>query len=569
MGFLEVVGVGSIMPFISVASNPQRIHTNEYLSWAYNALGFSSERQFLAALGLTVVVFLLVSNASRALVSWGIKHYSSMRLHSIASRLLHQYLGRPYVYFLNQNTSTLAKNVLNEVGAVVKKFLLPSIELVSRAVITLSILILLFVVEPALSLIVAGVLSVAYATVFLGVRRTLMRVGARRSTANSDRYKYATEAMGGIKDIKLLGSEKSFLQRFQRPSKEFARAEATSEIIGELPKYLLETIAFGGVLLIVLYQIRVTRNFDEVLPVISLYAFAGYRLMPALQVLFRAVTKMRYSVPLVDTLYRDLTGWDQDTQHISSKPILPLPFYRRIELQDIVFTYPGSTDAVIKKQSFIIEKNTSVGFVGPTGCGKTTMVDIILGLLEPHSGRIIVDDTTIEDANRRNWQANLGYVPQHIYLTDDTISANIAFGVPTENIDQDAVERAARIANLHEFVSNELHAGYQTIVGERGVRLSGGQIQRIGIARALYKDPDTIIMDEATSALDNLTEQTIMEAIHTLNHKKTILLIAHRLTTVRECDVIFVMNHGEIVDSGTYGELLGRNKHFKRLAEGR
>lgn len=569
MGFFELVGVGSIMPFISVASNPQRIHTNEYLSWAYNAFGFSSERQFLVALGLSVVVFLLVSNASRALVSWGIKRYSSMRLHSIASRLLHQYLGRPYVYFLNQNTSTLAKNVLNEVGAVVKKFLLPSIEFVSRAVIALSILILLFVVDPTLSLIVAGVLSLAYATVFLGVRRTLIRVGARRSVANSDRYKYATEAMGGIKDIKLLGSEKSFLRRFQKPSKEFARAEATSDIIGELPKYLLETIAFGGVLLIVLYQIRASRNFDEVLPIVSLYAFAGYRLMPALQVIFRAVTKMRYSVPLVETLYNDLTGWENDYQTISSQLHSPLPFRRSITLDDVVFTYPGVSDPVIKKQSLVINKNTSVGFVGPTGCGKTTMVDIILGLLEPHDGRIIVDETPIEDSNRRNWQANLGYVPQHIYLTDDTIAANIAFGVPSEDIDHRAVERASRIANLHHFVTGELQAGYETIVGERGVRLSGGQRQRIGIARALYKNPDTIIMDEATSALDNLTEQTIMEAIHTLNHKKTILLIAHRLTTVRECDVIFVMDHGKIVDSGSYDELLGRNDRFRRLAEGR
>lgn len=568
MGLFEVIGVGSIMPFMTVASNPDSIFSNQYLSWAYTELGFSSARQFLIVLGLAVVAFLLISNAFRALVASVIKRYAAMRIHSIASRLLRRYLSRPYVFFLNQNTSALAKNILNEVGAVVKKFLLPSIELVSRTVVTLSILGLLFAVDPLLALIVAGILGSAYAVIFSGVRRTLIRNGARRSKANSDRYKHATEAMGGIKDIKLLGSEKSFMKRFEVPSREFARAESISEIIATVPKFLLESIAFGGLLLIVLYQIRANRNFDEIIPVVSLYAFAGYRLMPALQVMFRSITKMRYSVPMVEILYADLMGHQEagPLERISSAQARPLPFSDRIQLQDIQFTYPGAHEPVIKRQSLQIRKNTTVGFVGPTGCGKTTLVDIILGLLEPEAGQILVDTTAITAENRGQWQANLGYVPQHIYLTDDTIAANIAFGVAAEEIDRAAVVRASRIANLHEFIANELELGYDTIVGERGVRLSGGQRQRIGIARALYKDPDTIVMDEATSALDNLTEETIMEAIHTLNHRKTILMIAHRLTTVHECDVIFVMDHGSIVDHGTYDELLSRNKHFRRLA---
>lgn len=557
------------MPFITVASDPTKIQTNEYLARAYEVLGFDSARAFLLVLGIGVIGFLIVSNVTRALVSWFVYRFSAMRLHSIGHRLLRRYLDQPYVFFLNQNTSVLAKNILHEATMVVRRFLLPSLQFASKAVIAVSIVLLLFVVDPILALLITGVLAGAYGIVFLTVRKKLNSIGRRRVRANSLRYKFATEAMSGIKDIKLLGKERTFLKAFAKPSKGFAKAEAASEIIGELPKYFLETIAFGGVLLIVLYLIRTRGNFEDIVPIISLYAVAGYRLMPALQTLFRGLTRMRYSAPLVEALYNDLEGW-QETHHMP--PITAtdqLPFRKQLELREIRFRYPGADDVVIKDQSISIFKNTTVGFVGPTGCGKTTLVDIVLGLLVPESGRIVVDGVEITDENRRNWQANLGYVPQQIYLTDDTIARNIAFGIAPEEIDQATVETAAKIANLHEFIETELHNGYQTEVGERGIRLSGGQRQRIGIARAMYHDPDLLILDEATSALDNLTEQAIMDAIHNLSHRKTILMIAHRLSTVRECDVIYMMDHGRIVDSGQYEELLQRNPQFRRMVEGK
>ncbi len=569
MGVFEIVGVGSIMPFISVVADPTIVESNEYLSWAYQAFSFSSTREFLFVMGIGVMLFLIISNFSRAAVSWIVYRYSAMRLHSVGHRLLRRYLDQPYVFFLNENTSILTKNVLNEVGGMISHFLRPALLFASKSVLSLSIVGLLFFVDPVLAALITLVLTSAYALVFVVVRRRLNTIGTRRVEANSQRFKYATEAMAGIKDIKLLGKERAFLRSFAKPSKRFARVEAVSAIIAEIPKYVLETVAFGGVLLIVLYLIRTRGDFSEVVPVISLYAIAGYRLMPALQSLFRSLAKMRYSTPLVIAVAAHLEGWEESRNMPTAREVTPLEFETGFRLDGIRFSYPGSDEVVIKDQSIAVTKNTTVGFVGPTGCGKTTLVDIVLGLLVPDAGTITVDGTEITDVNRRGWQARLGYVPQVIYLTDDTIARNIAFGIPRDEIDQDAVVRAARVANLDEFIVRDLPDGYDTIVGERGVRLSGGQRQRIGIARAVYHDPAVLILDEATSALDNLTEQAIMDAIHNLSHQKTILMIAHRLSTVRECDVIYMLDKGRISDSGSYDELIDRNPGFRRMVEGK
>jgi ABC-type multidrug transport system fused ATPase/permease subunit len=308
---------------------------------------------------------------------------------------------------------------------------------------------------------------------------------------------------------------------------------------------------------------------EDFLPLITVYAFGGYRLLPALQKVFSAITKIRYNLPIVEILHHDYyslpeTGEKPESQRRPEA----LSFTRTIELENIRFRYPNTEEDVIKNQSLSIRANTSVGFVGPTGCGKTTTIDIILGLLEAQSGSLRVDSREITAKNRSNWQANLGYVPQSIFLVDDSIRKNIAFGIAENEIDEESVIKAAQVANLHDFIMNDLDRGYETMVGERGVRLSGGQKQRIGIARAVYHDPSVLILDEATSALDGLTENAIMDAIHNLSHKKTILMIAHRLTTVRECDEIFIMEKGVIVDRGTYDELIQRNESFRKMAEG-
>ena len=569
MGVLELAGIGSVMPFLAVASRPDLIETNKYLNWAYNLGGFTSNEGFLFGLGIGAVLFIVFSNSMKALVTYMNKRYTAMRQHHISLRLFRHYLYKPYTFFLNKNSSELMKNILGEVNVLINGALMPLLELVTSIMMTAMIIMMLVAIDPKLALITIAVLGSIYGSIFLVVKRHLSTLGERRIEANRLRFKRVSEAMGGIKDVKVLGREKFFLKEYTGPSIEQAKVQVTSALIGSIPRYMLEVVAFGGILLIVLYMMQTIGDFQEAIPVIGLYAFAGYRMMPSLQKVFQNITKIRTNLPVVELIHNNLEDWEEEEARTKAqrRKVQPMAFEREIVLDSINFTYPNSEASVIKDQTFVIPKNTTVGFVGPTGCGKTTTVDMVLGLLVPQKGRLMIDGTEINEDNVASWQRQIGYVPQHIYLSDASVARNIAFGLPDQVIDYEAVERAAKIANIHDFVVEELPEKYETRVGERGIRLSGGQRQRIGIARAMYPNPEVLVMDEATSALDGLTEAAIMDAIHTLSHEKTILLIAHRIATVRESDIIFAMEHGVIVDKGTYDELLERNERFRKIAE--
>jgi ABC-type multidrug transport system fused ATPase/permease subunit len=361
-----------------------------------------------------------------------------------------------------------------------------------------------------------------------------------------------------------------FLDRYAEYALCHARGNAAAGVISQLPRYALETIAFGGILLIVLYSLRTDQDIGKIIPLLSIYAFAGYRLLPALQQIFSSVSLLRVSLPALDVLHEDLcregAAADPVGALVEAGTLQPLPFARELRLREVTFSYSGAKTPSIDKLDLTIKLNSSVGLVGATGSGKTTVVDMILGLLAPDSGQLTADGVAIAGDAVARWQCNLGYVPQAIYLCDDTIVRNIAFGVPERDIDMSAVVRAARIANLQEFIETELTHGYFTVIGERGVRLSGGQRQRIGIARALYRDPAVLIMDEATSALDGVSEEAVMDALRTLSGQKTVIIVAHRLTTVKDCDVIYQMDHGRIASQGTYGELQGSSPWFRAAA---
>jgi ABC-type multidrug transport system fused ATPase/permease subunit len=566
MGLMELIGVGSISPFITIVSNPEIIHANEYLNKIYALFDFSSDNQFIMAFGVLVIGVIGFSNLFLAGCCFINNYYVGKRFHSIAMRLLDKYLRQPYVFYLTANTADLSKNILSDVSTYVNRVLLAVLHFITSAIISFFIIFLLIMMNPGLALVVSVTLGLSYFIVFTFVRKSLAKKGNERAVYNTLKYKYINEAFGGVKDIKILGKEKVFLDFFSVPSKKFALNDAASEVINEIPKYLLETIAFGGILGVIIFMIHSGERIEDFLPVLSVYAFGAYRLLPSLQKIFRAVTSVKYNFPIVKVLNRDFNGLPEGMA-LAGADIEKMPFHKTIALENIIFAYPGHKP-VIKNQSLLINANTSIALVGSTGCGKTTLVDIILGLLEPQSGKIMVDGAGISGENRRSWQKNLGYVPQSIYLPDDTIRANIAFGIAPEKIDDQAVIKAARLANIHDFIAGELERGYDTTVGERGIRLSGGQRQRIGIARAVYHDPSVLILDEATSALDSLTENAIMEAINNLSHKKTIIMIAHRLTTVKHCDVIYLMEKGVITDHGTFEELYARNGSFKKMADG-
>lgn len=335
---------------------------------------------------------------------------------------------------------------------------------------------------------------------------------------------------------------------------------------------MLKAVALGGILFFVLFLLLTHGgDLNAVLPVLGLYAFTSIRLFPALQQVYSGMTGLRFSRPMLDKLHADLLKNPAPApEEILADPaaVAPLGLREALEFDDVRYAYPKAERTALAGLSLTIPARTTVGIVGGTGAGKTTAVDLLLGLLEPQGGAIRVDGVALDAGNRRAWQNSIGYVPQQIYLTDDTVSANIAFGLQGAEIDQAAVERAARIAELHDFVTRDLPQGYETQVGERGVRLSGGQRQRIGIARALYHDPDILVLDEATSALDNVTEKVVMDAVHNLGHAKTIVLIAHRLSTVRDCDTIFMLEQGRLVAQGSYDDLLETSQKFRAMVAG-
>ena len=555
MALLDMLGVASIMPFMAVLANPQMVQTNAVLSTAFQAagaLGITTVQHFLFALGMLVFVLLIVSLAFRALTAYMQLRFAGMCEYSIGRRLIEGYLHQPYSWFLNRHSADLGKNILSEVNMVIGQAIVPAMNLVAQAAVTVLLLLLLVLIDPVLALMAGFVLGAAYGLIFKVTSGLLARIGKDHVHANQARFVAVSEAFGAVKEVKVGGLEQVCIQRFAAPTQTYIRHFATAGAIGLLPRFALEAIAFGGMLLVILYLMAQSSSFASVLPVIALYAFAGYRLMPALQQIYQAITQLRYSTCILDVLHADLMNLQAVCPGHSRQEVLPLR--QAITLNDIHYSYPNSPHMTLKGLCLNISAGAIVGLVGATGSGKTTTVDLILGLLEAQRGTLKIDGQIITEHNRRAWQRSIGYVPQQIYLADDTVAANIAFGVEAGDIDAQAVERAAKIAGLHEFVMSELPGQYQALVGERGIRLSGGQRQRIGIARALYHKPQVLILDEATSAL------------HNLGRDLTVIMIAHRLSTVKECDTIFLLSKGRLKAHGRFDDLVERDEQFRSMA---
>ena len=556
MSILDTIGVASIIPFISILANPDLVETNNYLNYMFqfsNKYGVENTQEFLVALGVLVFIILVTSLTFKAITTYFQVRFVQMREYSIGKRFVEASLNQPYIWFLDKNSADLGKTVLSEVGQVIATGLRPFIQLIADSMVTIAIIILLIIVDPKLMLIVFFSLSLSYVLIYAFTKRFLKRMGTERLKNNELRFTAVSEAFGAAKEIKISGLEESYTKRFSNAAYIFASHQSYALSIEQVPRYILEAIAFGGIMLLILYLMSQTGSFNTALPIISVYVFAGYRLMPALQSIYRSVTLLTYVGPSIEALVKNFKGLKK-VELTKNKDFLPLN--KKITLRNIHFSYPNTSRKALKDINVIIPAKTTVGFMGTTGSGKTTMVDTILGLLEPQEGTLEVDGNLITKKNLRSWQHSIGYVPQHIYLADDTISANIAFGIDPENVDQKKIEKAAILANLHSFVIEELPNKYQTKVGERGIQLSGGERQRIGIARALYSNPQLLILDEATSALDNQTEAAIMDGINSLSKDITIIIIAHRLSTLNKCDNIIKLEKGEIINQGKFDEMV-------------
>jgi len=553
---LNVVGIASIIPFMQILADTEVVNENALFIKIYQLFGSPELHIFLLIIGLGVLIVFVLGNLFLAITTFFQFKYVQSLSYWFTYSILQGYLKQNYEFFLNRNPTELIKNIFSEVQQVTNGVALPITHIVSKGILSALILAFLILVDPQVALVVMGVVGGSYILMYRAVKNRLSKIGRRRVDSNLNRFRIASEAFWGIKQVKLSSREESYLERFDPHAKTYVRTIAKTQIIGKLPKFAFEIVAFGGILAIALVLFALKGSISGVLPLLSLYAFAGYRLMPSLQQVFSSLSTYRSSGASVEILYRDMLDFAfRKNEDIESSSIDNLSFNNSIILNNISYKYPNTRENVINNVDLKIEKNTTVGFVGPTGCGKTTLIDIILGLLVPNSGEYFVDSLCIDHTNRGLWQKHIGYVPQDIYLADDTITRNIAFGVPDKDICESAVQKASQLANIDDFITKELENGYQTIVGERGIRLSGGQRQRIGIARALYHDPDVLVLDEATSALDGKTESAIMDAIHKLSHKKTILMIAHRISTLKDCDSIYVLKSGKIVDKGSFENL--------------
>jgi ABC-type multidrug transport system fused ATPase/permease subunit len=471
-------------------------------------------------------------------------------------------LFKPYSFFLNRNTSEMGKNVVSEVSRGVGGVLLPLLNLVSKSIISVSILILVVLIDPYTAIMAILIFGGIYTALYLSVKKLLHKIGIQTTDSATARFKIAQESMSGIKEIKLRGSENIFIDLFDIQSNLYAKNYAIRALIASIPRYFIEVIAFGGIIAIIISMLIAGKTESEVITLTSVYAMAGYRLLPAIQGIYGDLTNLKFNLPIFSVLANDLkeNKYKEQVQGYSEK----IDFKEKISIKDVHFSYDGNK-SILNDINLSITRNDTIGFVGTTGSGKTTLIDILLGLLTPDKGSIFVDSTQIDQKNLQSWQKKIGYVPQSIFLIDDSIEKNIAFSIASDKIDKKRVVDAAKMADLHDFILT-LEDDYSTSVGERGVRLSGGQLQRIGIARALYHNPEVLILDEATSSLDGATENTIMESIHGLSHKKTIIIIAHRLTTLKECDVIYLLDKGQVVASGNYQELVDNNKKFRKMA---
>jgi ABC-type multidrug transport system fused ATPase/permease subunit len=561
MALIEMLGVASILPFVSVLTNPNIIETNLYLNKLFKfsaKFGVENTHQFLFVLGIGVFILLVFSNLIKAFTAYIQVRFIQMREYTITKRLVTSYLHQPYSWFINKNSSELGVNILSEVGLIIGKGLRPMVELFAKSAVVITIIILLVLVDKKVASIVGIFFITSYGIIFYLVRQYLNRLGNTRLEKNQRRFKSIAESFGGIKSVKFSGLEQVYSKNFSKHSLVYSKAQISAQLTSILPRFFLEIVAFGSVIIIILYNMLQLNSLVNILPVISLYIFAGYRLIPALQQIYVSFTQVGFVSPAIDRLYRDVLSIKP---HNSIQDNEILSFNDKISLKDINFSY-NSSHITLKNINLTINSKSIVGFIGPTGSGKTTIIDIILGLLEPQKGTLEVDGKIISSKNIRAWQKSIGYVPQNIYLIDDTIAANIAYGIKAEEIDMKAIEKASKIANLDSFVLNELPKQYETLVGEGGVRLSGGQKQRIGIARAMYHNPQILIFDEATNALDNKTEQAVMDVVNNLSKNITIILIAHRLNTLKKCDKIFIVKNGQIKKKVTFKQLIDMDENL-------
>ena len=563
---LEVAGIGMIPAFVSIVADPQMVLNHDRVGSLMNFFGIETSRELLLLGGVALVIIFILKNAFIALFYYVEARYAYSRFYKTSHRLMRSYMQAPYTFHLQRNTAELLRNSSQEVRLMIQQVVKPTLELIKESVIGLSIIVFLLIMEPAISLVVFSLLGTSVGVFLMVTHKKLKAYGKEEQIHRRELIKALNQGVGGIKDARVLNREAQFIEKFRHSAYRSSLMLTRKFFLSKLPKPIVETIAIGGIMLIAVLMVLQGRPVTTIIPVMTLFVVATARLMPSLQIVTKTITKLRYNMVVVDPIYNDISELVEYRKKFKADRDRKerLEMQTGITIRDLHYKYPGGDAQALRGVTLDIPKGQSVAFTGPSGAGKTTIVDVLLGLLEPESGEILVDGMNIQD-HLSAWQRNIGYIPQFIFLSDETLRSNVAFGIPDEEIDDEKVWSALKLAQFDEFV-RRLPDGLDTAIGERGVRLSGGQRQRIGIARALYHDPQVLVMDEATSALDNVTEKQIIKAIEDLKGERTIITIAHRLTTVMNCDRIYYMKDGQVESSGTYQQLLDENDSFRVLA---
>lgn len=573
MAFMELLGIASIGPFMALVADMQLLETNAFLNSIYVASGVSTHTDFLFITGLFVLLMLGLASVLSMITTWRLSLFAYSVGTEISDRLYHYYLRKDWLFHASGSSAQLTKQIATEALRVTNFIILPFIQMNARLVLAVFISISIFIYNPLIATVGVVLFASGYVIIYRVIRKRIALYGEYVSTTSTDRFRLMNEGFGGIKDVLLYNRRHDFVHQFETSGKLFARAQGVNTALSQAPRYLMELLAFGAMIGLVLVLLT-TRdgNLSQVLPVLTVYALAGFKLLPALQQIYHSVATIRGNTAAFDSIKEDLLASlviedeQSDTSDILDNRSIDLSKIKNIRLNRVSFTYPNKIMPALDNININIPVNSTVGFVGESGSGKSTAIDLLLGLISPNTGELMLDNIIIDKQNRKAWQQYIGFVPQSIFLSEGSITENVAFGICHDDIDLAKVKQAVKLAHLESLVES-LTEGLDTKVGERGVQLSGGQRQRIGIARALYNQADVLVFDEATSALDGITEKVIMDAIEELSGQKTIVMIAHRLKTVKNCDVIYLMKQGRIVEQGTYQQLIDNNPMFKKMAE--
>lgn len=559
-GLIELVGVGSILPFMAAASQPSTIQTVPALQMLYKVGAFSSTRVFLVFWGCMVLLALGLVNVLNAVAIWLGCHFATQQQLQLSARLFRGYLTQTFSWHLHRHSAALSESLLRarSLGDGVYR---PLVNVLARGLTSLILIAMLMWVDPVVTAMTSGILFLAFFSVYARCRRRLGAIAAAECRAQFRLATTIADSLGALKHIQMTGCHDTFVRSYAGQVRSVGAFAMQRVLAAEVPRIILHALANAAVLLLVLYLEATLENPQLLIPVVSLYALAGYRMLPSLQLCLSSMLTLETSGPILDAIYQDLLDLPEADDEGNPGP--PLQLRQSIVLKDVSFRYSDSRPALVENCTLEIPAGCRVGIVGATGLGKTTLLHLLLGLLTPDQGSLRVDGRELSPRELRAWRRSIGYVPQDVFLADATIAENIALGA--EEVDPALLQKVAGLAALQDVIAQAEH-GFDTRVGERGIRLSGGQRQRIGLARALYLQPQVLVLDEATSALDSGTEAQVMKTLLQLSDAMTMVVVAHRLSTVRHCDRIYVIGDGGVVASGTYDELLESSPEFQAIA---